>query len=104
MNNLNFRILLERRRGEIESILAESEPHNALKNNFLQRLDRLKKQKAEKQLKSVVEALQRIEDGSFGECKACGKAMSNQELLIFPERNICSICSSDTKSSQMSLS
>lgn len=100
MNGLNFRVLLERRRKELESILTKSEPHNAVKSNFFHRFDLLKKRKAADQLDCVIEALQRIEDGTFGECINCGGFMSDQELLMFPEKKICNKCFSNTDSKQ----
>lgn len=103
MKSLNYKILLERRRDELESTLRESEPHNAFKNNFIARFDRVKKQKAQKQLQNINEALQRFEDGSFGQCQSCGKSLSDQELLIFPERRFCNVCSADFKSNQLPL-
>ena len=44
------------------------------------------------QLNQIVEALRRLEDGTYGSCGACGRAIPFERLLIFPETLSCSSC------------
>lgn len=44
------------------------------------------------QLAQVVEALRRIEDGTYGTCGACGHAIPFERLLVFPEAAACAGC------------
>jgi DnaK suppressor protein len=44
------------------------------------------------QLASILEALRRIEEGSFGACVACGGTIPFERLAIFPETRNCTTC------------
>jgi DnaK suppressor protein len=44
------------------------------------------------QLRQVVDALRRIEDGTYGACNACGGAIPFERLLVFPETMACTAC------------
>ncbi|MBD0320518.1 MAG: TraR/DksA C4-type zinc finger protein [Gemmatimonadetes bacterium] len=44
------------------------------------------------QLAQVVDALRRIEEGSYGSCNACGGAIPFERLLVFPETRACTTC------------
>lgn len=43
-------------------------------------------------LSQVVEALRRIEDGTYGACNGCGKNIPMERLLVFPETLACDKC------------
>ena len=43
-------------------------------------------------LKKVRKSLQKIEDGSFGECEDCGGEISHNRLLARPTANLCIHC------------
>ena len=43
-------------------------------------------------LKAVEDALERIEDGSFGSCDECGETISAGRLKIMPFANVCVAC------------
>jgi len=45
-------------------------------------------------LKAVEDALDRIEDGSFGSCDECGETISAGRLKIMPFANVCVSCQS----------
>ena len=45
-------------------------------------------------LKAVEDALERIEDGSFGSCDECGETISFGRLKIMPFANVCVSCQS----------
>jgi DnaK suppressor protein len=40
----------------------------------------------------VVDALRRIEEGTYGACNACGGAIPFERLLVFPETRACTTC------------
>ena len=44
------------------------------------------------QLRQIVDALRRIEDGTYGACGACGCAIPFERLMIFPETLACAAC------------
>jgi DnaK suppressor protein len=44
------------------------------------------------QLRQVVDALRRIEDGTYGACTACGGSIPFERLLVFPETLACTAC------------
>ncbi len=48
----------------------------------------------EKYLKQIEAAYQRIEDGSFGICRSCQKAISKERLEAVPTTTICFDCKS----------
>lgn len=44
------------------------------------------------QLTHILDALRRIEEGSYGVCGACGGGIRFERLLIFPETRNCAEC------------
>lgn len=46
------------------------------------------------QLELVVEALRRLDDGSYGVCTNCSAAIRYERLQVFPEARTCSVCGS----------
>ena len=44
------------------------------------------------QLRQVVEALRRIEDGTYGLCNGCGVTIPMERLMVFPETLACGKC------------
>lgn len=45
------------------------------------------------QLEQVVEALKRLDAGTYGVCTACKKSIRYERLAVFPEARTCSHCS-----------
>jgi len=43
-------------------------------------------------LKKVKKSLQKIEDGTFGECEECGTEISNNRLIARPTADLCIQC------------
>lgn len=43
-------------------------------------------------LRAIDEALQRIEDGTFGKCSACGKQIRKTRLKAIPQADLCIDC------------
>jgi DnaK suppressor protein len=46
-------------------------------------------------MKKVRKSLQKIEDGSFGECEECGSDISRKRLLARPTADLCIACKED---------
>ncbi|HSU17287.1 TraR/DksA family transcriptional regulator [Longimicrobium sp.] len=44
------------------------------------------------QLGQVVDALRRIEDGTYGACNGCGAVIPFERLMVFPETLACAAC------------
>lgn len=49
-------------------------------------------QTTEVDLKAVKDALQRIADGTYGQCRYCGKPIEEKRLLIRPTSGSCIAC------------
>jgi len=45
-----------------------------------------------KLVKKIKEALQRIDDGTFGACEVCGKKISEKRLMARPVTTLCIAC------------
>ena len=41
---------------------------------------------------SILDALQRIEEGSYGRCTTCGAGVPYGRLLVMPEARTCATC------------
>ncbi len=46
-------------------------------------------------IKEIEDALQRIEDGSYGACRFCGKSIREERLEIVPAAKLCIDCEKD---------
>ena len=46
-------------------------------------------------LEKIQKALERIEDGSFGDCEECGEPISEKRLEARPETTLCIRCKED---------
>lgn len=44
------------------------------------------------QLKSVEDALERVESGNFGKCESCGNDIEEKRLEFNPESHLCASC------------
>ncbi|HEX5726483.1 MAG TPA: TraR/DksA C4-type zinc finger protein [Longimicrobiaceae bacterium] len=44
------------------------------------------------QLRQIVEALRRLEEGTYGSCSACGRTIPFERLQVFPETLACGHC------------
>ena len=47
------------------------------------------------QLEQVIEALRRIEKGTYGTCTSCHEPIRFERLLVFPEARNCNGCDSN---------
>jgi DnaK suppressor protein len=41
----------------------------------------------------LLDALERMKDGTYGLCQRCGTAIPFGRLLVFPEARMCAVCS-----------
>jgi DnaK suppressor protein len=46
------------------------------------------------ELEAIEEALQRLENGSYGLCEVCGQPIQPKRLEIMPEASLCRDCAS----------
>ena len=46
-------------------------------------------------LKKIIEALERIEDGEYGECESCGETIGVKRLMARPVAELCIDCKSE---------
>ena len=59
--------------------------------NFMLRI----KDRERKLITKVKEALDRIEDGTFGTCESCGRPISEKRLMVRPVTTQCIECKTD---------
>jgi DnaK suppressor protein len=59
--------------------------------NFLLRI----KDRERKLISKIKEALDRIDNGSFGICESCGKAISEKRLMVRPVTTECIDCKTE---------
>lgn len=48
-------------------------------------------------LKKIKQALLRIKDGTFGECKECGSEISTKRLMARPTAELCILCKEEAE-------
>jgi DnaK suppressor protein len=46
----------------------------------------------EKRLQSIISALRRIDEGTYGKCEKCGGEIAQERLEVSPEATICMKC------------
>ena len=46
----------------------------------------------EEMLRAIDEALERIDEGSYGKCESCGKPISKERLKAIPHASLCIEC------------
>ncbi len=60
------------------------------------------RQREQKLLSKIEEALQRIEDGEFGECESCGELIGLKRLEARPVTTLCIECKTAQESKEKS--
>jgi RNA polymerase-binding protein DksA len=90
-NVLSSRLEVEREKAEPGSV---ANPDRAdLAHEYAYRAGRLSMvEQLEEQLEDVDQALQRIEDGTYGECNNCGKSITPERLEALPSAELCIDC------------
>lgn len=106
-----FRRRLDERRAELQGLQAISEESRgtvALDQTSVGRLSRMDaiqgqamalatQRQREQELARIAAALQRIEDGSFGSCLACGEDIAEKRLRFDPSIATCIRCASGSQ-------
>lgn len=78
----------EERESELEERVQEE-----IAARVLDRLD----ERGKREIEAIDAALCRMDDGTYGKCTACGKAIPVARLRALPEALLCSECSSSTE-------
>ena len=105
---VQLRALLEAQRCELETLLASEQTDSrpvSLDQQSVGRVSRIdaiqqqqmaiaSQQQARQQLQLVLRALQRIEDGDYGECLECGETIARARLEAQPFAVLCIACQS----------
>jgi RNA polymerase-binding protein DksA len=88
---LKTRLDVEREKAEPGSI---ANPDRAdLAHEYAYRAGRISMvEQLEEQLDDIEQALQRIEDGTYGECNNCGKSIMPERLEALPSADLCIDC------------
>ena len=99
-----LRSMLEERRREIqdklrsmrETLPAESvevrDAEEQSVNDFVQDIDFALMQMKAESLRKMDEALQRLEDGTYGTCRECGTEVASARLKALPFADLCITC------------
>jgi RNA polymerase-binding protein DksA len=80
--------------------LSETMPADELQGDAFDRieatenreLDLLSRERLTERLDRIMDALQRLRDGSYGTCAACGEAIAPRRLHAIPEATLCVRC------------
>jgi RNA polymerase-binding protein DksA len=88
---LKTRLDVEREKAEPGSI---ANPDRAdLAHEYAYRAGRISMvEQLEEQLDDIEQALQRIEDGTYGKCNNCGKSIMPERLEVLPSAELCIDC------------
>jgi DnaK suppressor protein len=72
---------------EVEYGLGEGDP-----NIYEREMNMALRRRVRRKVRSVEEALQRFEEGTYGVCERCGGQIGAQRLEIMPEARLCIQC------------
>jgi RNA polymerase-binding transcription factor DksA len=75
--------------GELLSSSADNHLADTASETFERELDEGLEEDAARQLREVEAALTRLEEGSYGTCEACGKAIPEERLDAIPWASLC---------------
>lgn len=80
-------------RQEFNGVIPDPSDRASLESdrNFLLRI----RDRERKLISKVKEALERIDNGTFGICEACGKAISEKRLMARPMTTLCIECKTE---------
>jgi DnaK suppressor protein len=105
-----FRLMLDKRANELRAELHaqqgsltsadEDAPHEVMDfkdmatEQMQDTVEDAKNEQASLELKEVITALQRLNDGGFGYCLNCGNAIDLNRLMVLPAAAFCATCQS----------
>ena len=75
--------------GELMSSSADNHLADTATETFERELDEGLEEDAARQLREVEAALARIENGSYGTCETCGRAIPEERLEAIPWTSLC---------------
>jgi RNA polymerase-binding protein DksA len=75
--------------GELSMSTADNHLADAASETYERELDEGLEEDAQARLREVEQALERIEDGSYGTCEICGKAIPEDRLEAVPWTKLC---------------
>jgi DnaK suppressor protein len=106
----HFSLILNKREKELRALLQASQyslnsigedaPHEVMDfkdvatEQIQDTIDEAKIEQASCELQQVLAALQRLHDGSFGDCLHCGNAIDLRRLTALPATALCASCQS----------
>jgi DnaK suppressor protein len=70
----------------------QGDPFDRIKATESRELYLLSRERLAERLERIVEALQRLRDGSYGTCAECGDAIAPGRLRALPEATLCVRC------------
>ena len=71
--------------------------YDSADNERDRQLSHLLNDRDREKLVEIDDALERIEDGTYGICEECGKRITSNRLKIMPFARLCVPCKSDTE-------
>jgi len=54
-------------------------------------------QRAKEKIRSIKQALERVEKGTYGLCQSCGGAIESARLEVLPDTELCSRCAQSSR-------
>ena len=66
---------------------------NTVTQSESHKMDRVLRSRAQSRLAAILASLQRLENGSYGECVSCGRRIPYSKLAVMPEATYCITCS-----------
>lgn len=88
---------LEDETGELVSSSADNHPADTATETFDRGMTYGLGENAEAVLTAIDGALARIEEGTFGTCQRCGKAIAEERLEALPYAELCIDCKRETE-------
>lgn len=98
--NIDYKDLLEKKLISLEGGLEESSHGLLFKHinqnkkvaQFWHKIEKPKRHRINDKIEALKAALKRLDEGTYGKCSSCGKELTQQELLIAPESDVCRSC------------
>jgi len=75
--------------GELSGSTSDNHLADSATETYARELDEGLEEDATRQLREVEEALERIDNGTYGTCQACGKAIPEERLEAVPWTKLC---------------
>jgi len=88
---------LEDETGELVSSSADNHMGDTATETFERGLSYGLEENAEAVLAAIDGALQRIEDGTYGQCQRCGKQIAEERLEALPYAELCIDCKRESE-------